>query len=161
MTRLKQKLSLKHITNCNRLLDIMRFILLVVSAILGGINSDSNFATLNTKLGNITGRSPSLTVNNIQKKYSVFRRIPFAKAHVGDLRFHEPVPYGHWSGTLDATEFGPSCIQVPFPDKDKYLPNKNQSEDCIHACRCWYWKLKVRYDLDSWKWLCRRPRDVL
>jgi para-nitrobenzyl esterase len=37
--------------------------------------------------------------------------IPFAKAPAGDLRWRAPQPADPWTGTLEALEFGSSCVQ--------------------------------------------------
>lgn len=90
--------------------------------------------TVQTRLGPITGEAGTLSFESSNIQYSLFKRIPFAQPPVGDLRFKEPVPFGKWQGTLDATEFGPSCIQRPRnnPSIDRLLPNMNQSEDCLY-----------------------------
>jgi para-nitrobenzyl esterase len=54
--------------------------------------------------------------------YSLYKNIPYAKPPTGNLRFMEPVAYGTWGDTLDGTEFGPSCIQIPASITYKYLP---------------------------------------
>ncbi len=41
----------------------------------------------------------------------VFLGIPYAKPPVGALRFAAPVPADKWSGTFQAKQFGPSCVQ--------------------------------------------------
>lgn len=86
---------------------------------------------LKTKLGNIKGISSSFTFDNYTRNYNEFRNIPFAKPPVGDLRFHQPIPYGGWGDTYDATRFGPSCIQSVNGVVDQYVPNTNTSEDCL------------------------------
>ncbi|KAK3083746.1 hypothetical protein FSP39_002528 [Pinctada imbricata] len=63
-----------------------------------------------------------------------FRGIPYAKPPVGELRFKKPQSLERWNYTLDATVFGPSCMQTideTFPIFDNLLPNKNVSEDCL------------------------------
>ncbi|XP_052071185.1 cholinesterase-like [Mytilus californianus] len=64
------------------------------------------------------------------KELYEFRKIPYARPPVGNLRFEKPKLYGSWGSILDARMFGPSCFQ----NKDlfrKSLPNKNISEDCL------------------------------
>ncbi|KAF5306931.1 hypothetical protein FQA39_LY00161 [Lamprigera yunnana] len=51
-----------------------------------------------------------------------FRKIPYAKAPVGELRFKLPVPTDSWTGMYDATADGPACPQPIIQ------PN---SEDCL------------------------------
>ena len=64
-------------------------------------------------------------------KMFTFRKIPYAKPPVNQLRFRKPEPYGSWSGILDGTAFGPSCIQNPNYISPG-LPNTEMSEDCLH-----------------------------
>ena len=85
-----------------------------------------NTATIGTKLGPIEGVETS--VPGTSETCLQYRRVPFAKPPVGQLRFSKPEPYGSWKGTLDATEFGPSCVQQEFFTD---LPNKDMSEDCL------------------------------
>ncbi|MDS0474380.1 carboxylesterase/lipase family protein [Natrinema sp. 1APR25-10V2] len=42
---------------------------------------------------------------------NVFKGIPYAKQPVGDRRWRPPETPGEWEGTLDATEYGPACVQ--------------------------------------------------
>ncbi|XP_062598066.1 uncharacterized protein LOC134259504 [Saccostrea cucullata] len=74
-----------------------------------------------TRLGTIVGKR----FNSYENQGTVYKflNIPFAKAPVGHLRFSKPLPYGAWSGTLNATNFGPSCYQ-----NDKRF---KLSEDCL------------------------------
>ena len=53
-----------------------------------------------------------------------FLKIPYAESPIGELRFQPPIPNQKWDGILNATEFGPACMQ-----------NANgltMSEDCLH-----------------------------
>ena len=96
-------------------------------------NGQSTVQTVQTKLGSLTGTVDEVngTVNeSASGKVYMFLNIPFAKAPVGDLRFRKPEPYGPWTGTLDATKYGPSCIQgAAFTDL--FMPNPDKSEDCL------------------------------
>jgi carboxylesterase type B len=104
-------------------------IILLCLLVVVSTGSDS-IVTLQTRLGNIKGISSTFTLNNITKPYTIFRNIPFAQVPIGELRFRKPVPYGSWNGTLDATQFGPSCVQS-LEYITEYLPNKQMSEDCL------------------------------
>lgn len=42
-----------------------------------------------------------------------FLGIPFAAQPIGNLRWRPPQPAPHWQGVLNATEYGPACMQLP------------------------------------------------
>ncbi|WP_024799375.1 carboxylesterase/lipase family protein [Nocardia sp. BMG51109] len=46
---------------------------------------------------------------------SRFLGIPYAAAPVGPARFESPKPVPEWSGVRDATEYGATCAQSPYP----------------------------------------------
>jgi para-nitrobenzyl esterase len=59
--------------------------------------------------------------------------IPYAKAPVGELRWKAPKPAVHWGSTLQATDYGNSCIQLAGPlagveDDGKEIVG---NEDCL------------------------------
>ncbi|XP_021339793.1 neuroligin-4, Y-linked-like [Mizuhopecten yessoensis] len=60
-----------------------------------------------------------------------FRKVPFAIPPTGPLRFSKPVSISNWTDTLDATRFGPSCIQPMIQGSHNHLPNPDISEDCL------------------------------
>jgi para-nitrobenzyl esterase len=66
-------------------------------------------------------------------KLNVFKGIAYAQPPVGSLRWKPPLPIAHWSGTKDATEFGPTCIQPEFKIASVYSggPTPPMSEDCL------------------------------
>ncbi|XP_013418765.1 carboxylesterase 1C-like [Lingula anatina] len=49
--------------------------------------------------------------------------IPYAEPPLGDLRFKKPVPKAAWSSPLNATKYGPICLQM-----NAMFPS---SEDCL------------------------------
>lgn len=62
----------------------------------------------------------------------VFRGIPYAVAPLGELRWRPPAPPARWSGTRDASAFGPDCMQSPYPADSVYFePARPMSEDCL------------------------------
>lgn len=65
----------------------------------------------------------------VTEKVIRFAGIPYAKEPVGDLRFKPPLDPDPWEAVLDATEFGPICIQ-PVLDEE-LAPAELQSEDCL------------------------------
>lgn len=63
----------------------------------------------------------------------VFRGIPYAQPPVGDLRWKPPVEAARWTGTRDATKFGPACMQIrAAPGSSVYAEDiPAMSEDCL------------------------------
>ncbi len=59
----------------------------------------------------------------------VFRGIPYAAPPVGDLRYEAPQPVANWTQPLDATQFGPACMQTP--DDLENDASTTVSEDCL------------------------------
>ena len=64
----------------------------------------------------------------MEKGGAVFKGIPYAQPPVGDLRWREPMPVRPWTGTRDATAFGPICPQNPI-----FIANAAEisNEDCL------------------------------
>lgn len=63
---------------------------------------------------------------------SAFKGIPFAAPPVGNRRWQPPADPASWSGELLATDFGPSCMQMPYPENTFfYRPARLSSEDCL------------------------------
>jgi carboxylesterase type B len=89
---------------------------------------NSSEIVLPTRMGKIKGINK--TVDNQQ--VFQFRGIPFAAPPVGALRFRKPEPSANWTGTLDATIFGPACLQMVPVQFLTALPNPEMSEDCLH-----------------------------
>jgi hypothetical protein len=70
---------------------------------------------------------------------AVFKGIPFAAAPVGNLRFREAQPPQPWSGVLDGTKWGNTCIQPKAPTRPigvnqaTDMPDSPpMSEDCLN-----------------------------
>ncbi|KAK3105784.1 hypothetical protein FSP39_005692 [Pinctada imbricata] len=82
---------------------------------------------LQTGLGSVLGKKRF--VSGLGTIYE-FLNIPFAKPPIGSLRFRKPEPYGSWQGTLNATQYGPSCMQAKA-GLPPGLPNEDLSEDCL------------------------------
>ena len=57
-----------------------------------------------------------------------FLGLPYAAPPTGNLRWRPPQPAAGWSGVRDATQFGPSCPQLPSP----FAPPAPFSEDCLY-----------------------------
>jgi len=67
----------------------------------------------------------------------VFRGIPYAAPPVGDRRWRPPQPVEPWQGVRECTEWGFSCVHVPYPADSLWTGKEwgdpaEQSEDCLH-----------------------------
>jgi len=61
-----------------------------------------------------------------------FKGIPYAAAPAGDLRWAAPQVAPNWQGTRAATQYGPDCMQLPYPRLSPYYrPLNGPSEDCL------------------------------
>ena len=75
-------------------------------------------------LAGSNGRSPEMRV---------YRGIPFAAPPVGELRWKAPEPAARWTGIRQATQFGDSCTQPPYPSDGLYGNSPPPlSEDCLY-----------------------------
>ncbi len=61
-----------------------------------------------------------------------FKGIPFAQPPVGDLRWREPQPVKNWTGTRNADQFGPRCMQRTSAGADYWFRSNGMSEDCLY-----------------------------
>ena len=65
----------------------------------------------------------------------VYKGIPFAAPPVGELRWKPPQPVAPWKGVRNASVFGPTCPQQPYP-AGCVFPEGTQldrfSEDCLY-----------------------------
>jgi para-nitrobenzyl esterase len=75
-----------------------------------------------------TGRIQGATAAGVTS----FKGIPFAAPPVGQLRWRPPQPAARWSGVREATQYGPDCMQLPFPTDAAPL-GAAPSEDCLVA----------------------------
>lgn len=57
-----------------------------------------------------------------------FLGVPYAAPPVGELRWKPPQPVGPWTGTRQATEFGPPCPQLAAT----WFPYIGWNEDCLY-----------------------------
>ncbi|XP_013394227.1 acetylcholinesterase-like [Lingula anatina] len=76
--------------------------------------------------GALQGATETVQGNRVD----VFLGIPFAKPPVGDLRFRLPEPAENWEGVIDATAFGPACMQVAS-NPNGFPGPETVSEDCL------------------------------
>jgi acetylcholinesterase len=76
----------------------------------------------------ITGETKSVTFQRNKYQVDRYLGIPYAKPPTGDLRFQPPQPFGPFSETYNAADFGASCPQQSYP----FMPvEKKTDEDCL------------------------------
>ncbi len=80
---------------------------------------------VNTGRGPVRGR----IVHVAREAVHVFQGIPYAAPPVGPLRWRPPAPAAAWSGTRDASVFGPDSPQAA----NARLRGAGMSEDCLHV----------------------------
>jgi para-nitrobenzyl esterase len=99
--------------------------LLIVSDGHCGSHTSSVPAQVGIAQGQLAGSTDEVGVRS-------FKGIPYAEPPVGAMRWKAPVAADPWTGVRDATEFGPSCMQPPWPPESIYAvyPPKF-SEDCL------------------------------
>jgi para-nitrobenzyl esterase len=68
----------------------------------------------------------------IQDEVAYFKGIPFAAPPVGALRWRPPQLVKKWRGVRQAVQYGPDCMQVPFPSDAAPLGVK-PAEDCLYV----------------------------
>ncbi|MBI4906077.1 MAG: carboxylesterase family protein [Acidobacteria bacterium] len=63
----------------------------------------------------------------------VYKGIPYAAPPVGKLRWRSPQPAEPWKGIRQTSQYGPSCMQEPYPQGSPYRSNPGpMSEDCLY-----------------------------
>jgi para-nitrobenzyl esterase len=80
-------------------------------------------ATARTNYGSLRGVAEDDIV--------IFRGIPYARPPVGHFRFAPLQPPDSWTGTRDATIFGPQALQPPVAISSGLTTAAQQSEDCL------------------------------
>jgi para-nitrobenzyl esterase len=62
-----------------------------------------------------------------------FKGIPYAEPPTGERRWRAPVAAAAWKGVRDASRFGASCVQPPWPAQSIYNDRIARfSEDCLY-----------------------------
>lgn len=105
------------------LMVLLGFVLVYLHSTL---SFDSKDPIVDTQLGQIRGIEQTID----GRKLYAFRGIPYARAPLGVLRFRKPEGIYSFNGTLDASKYGPACLQHRYPSID--LPHGDMSEDCLY-----------------------------
>ena len=80
---------------------------------------------LSSQASDIVATNQGLLRGSLQENTWVYKNVPYAAAPVGELRWRAPQPAESWSGTRDATAWGPVCPQLNGEGKVA------GSEDCL------------------------------
>src|SRR5580765_3227061 len=96
--------------------------------VIGTAAMQLSFAADRVKISNGVLESNAAAKDGVRS----FKGVPFAQPPVGDLRWREPQPVKNWSGTRNADEFGPRCMQRTGPGADYWFRSSGMSEDCLY-----------------------------
>ncbi len=88
--------------------------------------SSAKFMSAQASAGSLKG----MFVDSKGGQARAFLGIPYAAPPVGPLRWRPPAPAAKWTGTRDATAFGPRCMQPKLYD-DMFFRDPGTSEDCL------------------------------
>ncbi|XP_033726510.1 cholinesterase-like [Pecten maximus] len=123
---MKDYMSILFVSDYSENMMVYKANWLPLVAVFVSVANGVTYKTVRTPSGPVRG----IAIQNRNQSVYQYRNIPYAKPPVGNLRLKKPVPFGSWTNVLDATSFGPSCMQDP-----KYisniLENRQMSEDCL------------------------------
>jgi para-nitrobenzyl esterase len=78
-----------------------------------------------------TVKTESGTIEGVERDgIATYKGVPFATPPLGDLRWREPQPVSHWTGTRKADAFAPACPQTGVSMPGETPPAI--SEDCLY-----------------------------
>lgn len=105
----------------------MRITIALISLLLASSLSAES-VVLETPQGKLIGETTGSN-DSVQ----VFKGIPFAAPPVGARRWQAPAEPATWPGELQATDFGPNCMQEPYAEGSFYYrAARLSSEDCLY-----------------------------
>nr|XP_037278510.1 cholinesterase-like isoform X2 [Rhipicephalus microplus] len=94
-----------------------------------GESFENERVIVKTKQGHVAGHRVTVDGHTIYRYIGV----PFAEPPLGKLRFQRPQPLKPWKGVWNATNYSPSCMQMPLQvDENVYLDYGKRSEDCLY-----------------------------
>ena len=112
---------------CGKFACCIVFITLVCSA--RSFLVPNGKVSVQSSVGEIVGFSTVLNINGSQKVLHSFLGIPYAQPPTGTRRFRKPVSRAPFKTPFDASEYGPACIQLTYPENSE---NITFSEDCLY-----------------------------
>ncbi len=99
-------------------------IVCLAAVLLVAIHADAAVDQVSIDSGQLKGKVEGRVVS--------FKGIPFAAPPVGENRWRPPQPVQAWTGIHDATDYGPDCMQLPFPGDAAPL-GVTPREDCLYV----------------------------
>ncbi|MCW8195291.1 carboxylesterase family protein [Proteobacteria bacterium 005FR1] len=103
----------------------MKKILLITALAAFGSAALAAPVTISTPQGKLQGQS--------EHGVNAFKGIPFALPPIGERRWKPAEPAPKWQGVRLAEQYGPNCIQVPYPEGSFFSrPAFPTSEDCLY-----------------------------
>lgn len=123
------------LTQANMLLSTLQVALMACLSIAWAQSSSDDDLLVST--GSLTVQG---AIEEGMDNVRVFRGVPFAEPPTGQHRFMPPITKKPSSAVINATWFGPSCIQLNTGEKTVYTehlpgflltPGQEQSEDCL------------------------------
>ena len=103
-------------------------LLILCAAAVSAAASHPLLAADHVKTSNGTLESTTAPKDGVRS----FKGIPYAQPPVGDLRWREPQPAKNWTGSRNADQFGPRCMQRTSPGADYWFRSNGMSEDCLY-----------------------------
>jgi para-nitrobenzyl esterase len=80
---------------------------------------------------------------------AAFKRIPYARPPLGELRWREPQPVEPWEGIREATRFSIACTQLSEGWNDRLV--KSSGEDCLYLnVAAPQWPPEARHPVMVW-----------
>lgn len=108
----------------------MDYIAIVLVIFCFGI-SFTDYISIHTRFGTITGTTVHTSINGFSGKVNAFRGIPYAEPPTGDRRFRKAVPKVNLPTPFNATDFGPACPQDVFMMMGWIPGYPYVDEDCL------------------------------
>jgi len=101
----------------------------LIPIVFGCGNIDRDLSVIEIDSGTISG--------TMDAGVRVFRGIPYAAPPKGERRWKSPQPVEPWEGVRECTEWGFSCVHVPYPPDSMWTGPEwgdpaEQDEDCLH-----------------------------
>ncbi len=99
---------------------------LLAASLLFAVGAQAQDLTIHAPAGTVQGKLQPTKAGQAR----AFLGLPYAAPPIGPLRWKPPMPAPKWTGTRDAANFGPRCMQPHLFD-DMYFRDGGQSEDCL------------------------------